>query len=165
MRDQNHFTLLVGETRHYMSAAKPNGFWIMGHSARIGQKIQYNKFVCLNLKTSLKVIPVLILLRLTTTKCKSGLLIALSIFMGLAYGAGLFNEINVFTVIKQDEKSGHKFSSEGIIVVALYLLSIACKWAVFYRIDIMIDFQRRIKLHLRLLFCLQCLLFTVLLFC
>ena len=129
MRDQNHFTLLVGETRYYVSATKPNGFWIMGHSARIGQKIQYNKFVCLNPKTSFKVIPVLILLRLTTTKCKSGLLIALSIFMGLAYGAGLFNEINVFTVIKQDEKSGHKFSSEGIIVVALYLLSIACKYA------------------------------------
>ena len=48
--------------------------------------------------------------------------------MGLAFGAGLFNEINVFTVIKQDEKSGHKFSSEGIVVVALYLLSIACKY-------------------------------------
>ena len=120
----------MGGTRPYMSSAKPNGLRTMGHPASHGQEIRPKNLFFFNFQTSIKVLPVLILLRLTTTKCKSALIVTLSIFMGLAFGAGLFNEINVFNVIKQDEKSGHKFSSEGIVVVALYLLSIACKYII-----------------------------------
>ena len=55
-------------------------------------------------------------------------MVALSIMMLLVYGGGLFNEIQVFNAIQMDEDEGHEYSSQGMIVVALYLLSIACEF-------------------------------------
>ena len=52
--------------------------------------------------------------------------------MGIAFGAGLFNEIQVFNAIQRDEKDGHQFSSQGMIIISLYLLSISCKFEYLY---------------------------------